>query len=552
MDDVNLDDFVLDNETYWPPMPCAHCKRHRLQCFILRTTAANPNPVSSCSSCVALFRDCTLAGQGKRGHSSFETSEPVIGHLHGVSEEYSTATATPFLDGPPFPGDGDFASGDFAFGEAAAPFTPTAPTPSSSSILPAASSKRASSRSVHKNRALRNWFAANMDHPYPSDEIKDSLAQQSGLSKSQVVNWFTNARRRHRLSLRASKQSSSQHHPQGSPRPRSLISSASSSKNLTPLERWRNSPPDDEPVDPAAIERALEAFMSDNSNDFEPVSAGGDHFDGSASSASGDFNFNAPASSGSNSSAYSFHSAMSSSFMARSAQSSDGGGSTTNKNSRSSRAAGAPLFQCTFCLQTFRKKFDWSRHEQSVHLPGLHSWVCGVPLGADAPLVLWRAGQQQTAPECVFCGRAAPDVSHFQSHQFEECAERAPAARTFSRKDHLVQHLHKFHGCRRREGWAMDVSMLRHTQDAVPSRCGFCGVRMGGWEQRVQHLAAHFRAGLTMERWEGGCGIEGGMAAMVQGVLHDGGGDGGDSTDSPLFTFDMTEVDLGGNTQGQL
>jgi len=82
-----------------------------------------------------------------------------------------------------------------------------------------------------------------------------------------------------------------------------------------------------------------------------------------------------------------------------------------------------------------------------------------------------------------------------------------------------VQHLHKFHGCRKREGWAMDVSMLRHTQDTVPSHCGFCLAKMNSWEQRVQHLATHFRSGVTMEQWEGGCGIEEPMAAMLQGAL---------------------------------
>ncbi|KAM0283267.1 hypothetical protein ACHAQH_002561 [Verticillium albo-atrum] len=372
------------------------------------------------------------------------------------------------------------------------------------------SSKRASSRSVHKNRALRAWFAANLDHPYPTDEVKESLGQQSGLTKSQVINWFTNARRRHRLSLRTSRQSSNHYHPQGSPRPRSLLSS------MSPLERWRTSPPDEEPVDASVIESALEALLSDNSSDFEPT--GGSFLDGSGSSADGSFNFNTRArshdgSSGSNSSSYSFYSAVSGTSMAHSMHSSDGGIRPPRK---SSKPATATLFQCTFCPQAFRKKFDWSRHEQSVHLPGLHSWVCGVPLAASDPLVTWRPASRD--PECVFCGRPSPDVAHFQSHQFEECAERSLGARTFSRKDHLVQHLHKFHGCRRREGWGMDVSMLRHTQDAVPSCCGFCGARMGGWEQRAQHLAAHFRAGLTMESWEGGCGIQEPMAVMVKKI----------------------------------
>lgn len=72
--------------TYRPPVPCTYCRRHRLQCLTIRTTSANPNPVTSCSSCVALFRECSLSRGEKRQPSGFETLSPVMGHLHGVTE----------------------------------------------------------------------------------------------------------------------------------------------------------------------------------------------------------------------------------------------------------------------------------------------------------------------------------------------------------------------------------------------------------------------------------------------------------------------------------
>jgi hypothetical protein len=71
---------------YRPSVPCSHCRRHRLQCLIIRTAAANPNPIKACSSCVALFRECSLAKGEKRLPSGFETFSPVLGHLHGVPE----------------------------------------------------------------------------------------------------------------------------------------------------------------------------------------------------------------------------------------------------------------------------------------------------------------------------------------------------------------------------------------------------------------------------------------------------------------------------------
>jgi hypothetical protein len=72
---------------YRPAAPCDHCRRHRLQCLILRRTSDNPNPIPSCSSCVGLFRPCSFGKGEKRQASRFETLSPVLGHLHGLIEE---------------------------------------------------------------------------------------------------------------------------------------------------------------------------------------------------------------------------------------------------------------------------------------------------------------------------------------------------------------------------------------------------------------------------------------------------------------------------------
>ncbi|CAA7399472.1 unnamed protein product [Spirodela intermedia] len=43
-------------------------------------------------------------------------------------------------------------------------------------------------------KVLRAWLFEHFLHPYPSDADKHSLARQTGLSRSQVSNWFINAR----------------------------------------------------------------------------------------------------------------------------------------------------------------------------------------------------------------------------------------------------------------------------------------------------------------------------------------------------------------------
>ncbi|TQS33357.1 hypothetical protein Golomagni_06300, partial [Golovinomyces magnicellulatus] len=225
MNTAIIDDFFLKNGAYRPPVPCQQCKRQKLQCLILQTTAANPNPITSCSSCVALFRDCSLAERSKRQASSFETQGPVIGHLHGVNEEDTTM----------LPRVGEF---DHLGGE-----------PSTS----LKSAKRGGTRPLKKTRALTNWFAGHLDHPYPSEEEKVTLGDQCGMSKTQVANWFANARRRHRTSAQSMlNNNSTKVFRQGSPMPQSILS------RMSPLERWRNSPPDEDAASASAISSALD------------------------------------------------------------------------------------------------------------------------------------------------------------------------------------------------------------------------------------------------------------------------------------------------------
>jgi hypothetical protein len=182
----------------------------------------------------------------------------------------------------------------------------------------------------------------------------------------------------------------------------------SSLANMKPLERWRSSPPNEEPVSASVIGNALGAVWWDHDCDSEP--ADGSYADGSVSSASGsrDFNFHArpliqDLFSDSNSSSYSFQSRVGAPYTDRSAQNP---GEDSRHALTTEKLAKSSVFHCTFCLQSFGKKYDWLRHEQSVHLSGLNSWICGVPLSPNSPLVIWCFAQN--TQECVFCGRGSP------------------------------------------------------------------------------------------------------------------------------------------------
>ncbi|CAM1503558.1 Fc.00g011490.m01.CDS01 [Cosmosporella sp. VM-42] len=470
---TNTDDFLTSKGAYRPLVPCTHCARFRLECKILQTTSANPNPTHACSSCVGLFRECSLSGGQKRNASAFETPQPVIGHLHGVSEDGATM----------IPNGGT-----------------NSQLTSRKMPAPNLAARRSNTRSVRKTLALKKWFTCHYDNPYPSEDEKVVLAQQSGLSKMQVVNWFANARRRKRMEDEARRVNEAAIFLRGSPMPRFTLA------GMSPMERWKNSPPDEEPASTSAIENAVNAgTISEGSSENFRLTA----VDGRASSNSDDsFLYSNSVfqdeSSNSASSHYSHSSANSANIISLSARSSAHERKRASWLKRTSPKC--HNFQCTFCSQSFKKKYDWVRHERSVHLPGLDSWVCSVPLPPDQPHMVWRVNQVN--PECIFCGKILPTQDHFQSHEFETCAERPVPERTFARKDHLWQHLRKFHGCQKWPGWSPNLNLLQHRQDKVRSQCGFCQTKMESWEDRSKHLTEHFREGLTMAEWIGGPGIE--------------------------------------------
>lgn len=164
-----LYDHIHDPRTnsYRPPVPCEYCRAHRLQCLIIRTTDVNPNPIAACTSCVALFKSCSLADKVKRHPSNFETNYPVVGGLHGIKETNT------WIGGP-------MQSSLIPTSEQEDMWQSQQPSEQCSSLP-----KRSSSRMRRgQTRALRQWLFAHSDHPYPSEEDKQELAHETGLTRT--------------------------------------------------------------------------------------------------------------------------------------------------------------------------------------------------------------------------------------------------------------------------------------------------------------------------------------------------------------------------------
>ena len=168
------------------------------------------------------------------------------------------------------------------------------------------------------------------------------------------------------------------------------------------------------------------------------------------------------------------------------------------------------IYQCTFCTDAFHIKYDWVRHEKTMHL-SLEKWVCQ-PIG---PVTTVDALGNTT---CSYCQHPNPDRDHLDEHGHDECGDRDIIHRTFYRKDHLRQHLRLTHQVPFGP-WMEDWKIAPAT---VRSRCGFCclhSVEFTTWQERADHLAKHFREGARMKDWSGNHGFDPEIAAQVTDAM---------------------------------
>lgn len=272
-------------------------------------------------------------------------------------------------------------------------------------------------------------------------------------------------------------------------RPVSIPTVSTPSSSMDPLQRWRDSPPETEPASLSAIADALQ--RSPVRQDTQSRSLGRTP----ASSVSWTTCSSSSVSSSRSSKSNSFLGPVSSSI------------GRVRKNRRNKPGANdLRRFPCTFCCDAFKTKYDWARHEKSLHLD-LDQWVCAPDGGS---IVLPTTGRNH----CAYCNMLDPTDDHLGSHNHHAChAGQEP--RVFRRKDHLVQHLRVFH---RLEALPI-IDHWKIDPPAIVSRCGFCDEKLTTWKIRADHLSDHFRKGLTMRDWKGGNGFDPFVAAQVRNAI---------------------------------
>ncbi|CAH0021950.1 unnamed protein product [Clonostachys rhizophaga] len=491
--------------SFWetPAVPCSQCSLGGYSCKKIREGRHK----GYCTSCVALTLECSFGGEVPANLNPKFVSVPAAS-MTGLDSDLSAILDEAAMYNRDTTATADLLSITNAVSDGPVLVAPRPQAP------PAKIGARFSRESV---RILKTWLTTHNRHPYPSDEEKEMLQRNTGLSKTQITNWLANARRRGKVQPPRSTS------PQVGNWSSSGIGSIDIPKRrgtpaletMNPLQRWEHSPPENEPASVTAIARAVTASSSGLSSGLNsPFSTVNYTDDGSSRSLCNQSSVSSlgtsQSSNGSRGSAYSY--ASRNSFG--SARFSNHGRRRrrrrpTPNQSQEEKGKGiksAPrTFQCTFCTETFRTKHDWQRHEKSLHL-SLERWVCA-PHGS-------RAVNPETGLlSCVYCGIVDPDESHIESHNHSTCQEKSAAERTFYRKDHLNQHLRLVHNVKFAD-WSMKSWKVAAPE--IRSRCGFCGIVMDTWTIRVDHLAEHFKTGYSMADWKGDWGFDSSVLDMVE------------------------------------
>lgn len=290
---------------------------------------------------------------------------------------------------------------------------------------------------------------------------------------------------------------------------------------LDPMQRWQDSPPEVEAASLSAIADALKNTLPSMTTSSSAGSSSRALYrsarrHGGAYSTSG----------GTSASSMSTVSSRSTTSNPNKARRRRGGRitkATTNPRGRRRQDAATDKerkpFQCTFCCDSFRTKYDWNRHETSLHL-SLEKWVCSPHGGA---VVSQATGRRH----CAYCNMLDPSSEHLETHGHSLCHSSAVdkkdgsdaasngGSHVFSRKDHLVQHLRLVH----RLSTLPLISDWKVEAPPMVCRCGFCDATMHTWRQRADHLAGHFNEGSTMDDWRGGHGFEPAIEAQVMNAL---------------------------------
>ncbi|OMP81421.1 Homeobox protein 4, partial [Diplodia seriata] len=360
---------------------------------------------------------------------------------------------------------------------------------------------------------LQQWFEDHIEDPYLEREDVSALSEATGLTPRQVRTFFANARARKLpaplpgqqsppalSSTDGAREAKASAAPSNKPKQQYASSTPSvrlhpgarprtpCSSQQSPMQRYLSSSPEDEGVSEEALQHAAASCTPQS-----PAQANTDGI-GPAPRRNPDAFSEAASSNSSSSSRASIDSAVN--RVPRRGRKRHRGSLRRSNTVVRGRIDRSKIFQCTFCNRDFAQKYDWRRHEESVHIPQ-KEWIC-MP---DGPV---RTDDDTGSQSCVFCEQPNPSHDHLQRHNHTPCLLAPQTSRTFTRKDKLIQHLGQVH--KQAQMSATMQTWCRRVSRNIAIACGICGVRLCTWNERVEHISAHFIDGLDMRYWLGAPG----------------------------------------------
>jgi hypothetical protein len=240
-----------------PEKPCDYCSSKRLNCYLQRGEA-------HCTPCRSLFRECSLSNTKtleSKNHSDWNRAT-FLDTLHAVTEDVSKEQGS--LTGiKPLRSQEYHRSGTT--------------TPVHDDDAPGSNKRNGIRFPRHAVKILRDWLDSHAGHPYPTEEERIDLERRTDLKPSQIANWLANARRRKKATDRASKSRIALSPSLLTSTPALPIPAKPDKpwEELNPFERWKNSPPENEPASILDIATAVaRCDLPDESGSTSPSSAG--------------------------------------------------------------------------------------------------------------------------------------------------------------------------------------------------------------------------------------------------------------------------------------
>lgn len=162
-------------------------------------------------------------------------------------------------------------------------------------------------------------------------------------------------------------------------------------------------------------------------------------------------------------------------------------------NSQNGQARGTRIYQCTYpkCNYSFPSKTDWKRHEESTK-----HWPQGRYMCLECEIA---AFDLDGILKCLYCNGTEEDLGDLMLHNLG-CEEAKRLGQTFGRRDHYRDHLRTDHQIPDLD--VITSSWKFSVESQWPRQCGFCGTTCNSWNERANHVEAHFKQGERIWSWK--------------------------------------------------